>query len=208
MKCLTEVSLNPISRNRIADFFSYRKTYTKMFLMRFFSVVDDKLSISKRFTCFEDTLKFFIRCYAKRFFQYDHLYCLAKHQSWTNDNILYILFSNEMHTTSHWAFFLKAKKDHWWHPVAYADNFFLPFRRRRANTLRPPLVFIRARKPCNLFRLRFFGWYVRFITIAPPQGIILHKKINIVNSLCNYTESLRTLSTFFSYIYRSKEKWK
>ena len=41
--------------------------------------------------------------------------------------------------------------------VAYADNTFLPLRRRRAKTLRPFLVLIRARKPCTFLRLRLFG---------------------------------------------------
>ena len=38
-----------------------------------------------------------------------------------------------------------------------------PLRRRRRITSRPPLVLIRTRKPWVLARLRFFGWYVRFI---------------------------------------------
>jgi hypothetical protein len=41
--------------------------------------------------------------------------------------------------------------------VAYADNTFLPLRRRAARTLRPFAVLIRARKPCTLLRLRLFG---------------------------------------------------
>lgn len=44
----------------------------------------------------------------------------------------------------------------------YADNTFLPLRRRRAKTLRPFFVLIRARNPCSLFRLRLFGWNVLF----------------------------------------------
>lgn len=34
---------------------------------------------------------------------------------------------------------------------------FLPLRRRRLITARPPLVFIRVRKPCVFFRRRLFG---------------------------------------------------
>ncbi len=41
--------------------------------------------------------------------------------------------------------------------VAYADNTFLPLRRRRAKILRPFLVLIRVRKPCTFLRLRLFG---------------------------------------------------
>lgn len=41
-----------------------------------------------------------------------------------------------------------------------------PRARRFDRTLRPPVVFIRARKPCTRARRRFFGWYVRF-TIGP-----------------------------------------
>src|SRR5205085_5511448 len=35
--------------------------------------------------------------------------------------------------------------------------------RRRLRMLRPPFVRMRARKPCVRARLRFFGWYVRFM---------------------------------------------
>lgn len=42
--------------------------------------------------------------------------------------------------------------------VVYADNTFLPLRRRAASTLRPFAVLIRLRKPCTLLRLRLFGW--------------------------------------------------
>jgi len=38
-----------------------------------------------------------------------------------------------------------------------------PWLRRAANTLRPPLVFIRARNPCVLFLWRLLGLYVRFM---------------------------------------------
>ena len=37
-----------------------------------------------------------------------------------------------------------------------------PRARRVASTLRPPVVFMRARKPCTRARRRVFGWYVRF----------------------------------------------
>ena len=47
--------------------------------------------------------------------------------------------------------------------TGYADNTLRPFWRRRANTLRPLLVLIRARKPWTRARWRFFGWNVRFI---------------------------------------------
>jgi hypothetical protein len=37
-----------------------------------------------------------------------------------------------------------------------------PLRRRRASTLRPPTVFIRARKPWVRFLFRLLGWKVLF----------------------------------------------
>ncbi len=42
------------------------------------------------------------------------------------------------------------------HPLRghYTASRALPFERRRFNTRRPLLVFIRARKPCFFFRLR------------------------------------------------------
>lgn len=42
--------------------------------------------------------------------------------------------------------FYKAKKNHR-RVIFYADNTFLPLARRRANTLRPPTVAIRALNP-------------------------------------------------------------
>ncbi len=36
-------------------------------------------------------------------------------------------------------------------------SFFLPLARLRLNTPRPPLVFIRAKKPCDFARFLFFG---------------------------------------------------
>jgi len=37
-----------------------------------------------------------------------------------------------------------------------------PLARRRLSTARPALVDMRTRNPCVFFRLRLFGWYVRF----------------------------------------------
>jgi len=48
-----------------------------------------------------------------------------------------------------------------------------PLLRLRLSVIRPARVAIRARKPCALARLRFFGWYVRFMlfwSIRPPRG--------------------------------------
>jgi len=43
-------------------------------------------------------------------------------------------------------------------PVGYhAESFALPFARRRASTLRPPLDDILLRKPCSFDRCLFFG---------------------------------------------------
>ncbi len=66
--------------------------------------------------------------------------------------------------------------------VAHRNSYFLgvvtdrrlrPRARRRPITLRPPLVFIRARNPCVRLRLLLCGWYVRFTTIlsALPRQI-------------------------------------
>src|SRR5690606_15248475 len=41
-----------------------------------------------------------------------------------------------------------------------------PLARRRARILRPPTVFIRARKPWSRLRLRLLGWYVRLVAMA------------------------------------------
>lgn len=45
------------------------------------------------------------------------------------------------------------------HPavIFYADNTFLPFARRRANTLRPPTVAIRALNPCVFWCFLLLG---------------------------------------------------
>ena len=42
-------------------------------------------------------------------------------------------------------------------------SFLRPWARRAESTRRPPVVFIRARKPCSLARCRFLGWKVCFI---------------------------------------------
>ena len=42
-------------------------------------------------------------------------------------------------------------------PAGQTVSRFRPFARRRLSTLRPPLVFIRSRKPCVFFRRRTFG---------------------------------------------------
>jgi hypothetical protein len=44
-----------------------------------------------------------------------------------------------------------------------------PFARRAESTLRPPTVFIRARKPCVRLRLTTEGWNVRFM-IEESEG--------------------------------------
>jgi hypothetical protein len=41
-----------------------------------------------------------------------------------------------------------------------------PLARRAESTLRPPTLFIRARKPCVRLRLTTEGWYVRFMMAA------------------------------------------
>jgi hypothetical protein len=53
----------------------------------------------------------------------------------------------------------------------YAATRFRPFWRRRFSTRRPPLVRIRTRKPWVLFRLRLFGWYVRFISMPVREKV-------------------------------------
>jgi hypothetical protein len=42
-------------------------------------------------------------------------------------------------------------------PFLYTESLARPFRRRRANTLRPPRVAMRALKPILLFRFRLDG---------------------------------------------------
>jgi len=42
-------------------------------------------------------------------------------------------------------------------PAGQTVSRFRPFARRRLRTFRPPLVFIRSRKPCVFFRRRTFG---------------------------------------------------
>lgn len=46
---------------------------------------------------------------------------------------------------------------------AQAESFLRPCPRLRDRTLRPPLVAMRARKPCRRLRTILLGWYVRFI---------------------------------------------
>ena len=50
-----------------------------------------------------------------------------------------------------------------------ADRRARPFARRAFMTCRPPLVAMRARKPCRRLRLRLLGWNVLFIT--PLRGV-------------------------------------
>src|SRR5690242_1958837 len=57
---------------------------------------------------------------------------------------------------------------------SYADNTFLPLARRLANTLRPFLVAMRARKPCTFLRLRTFGLKVGPI-FTPPCNLVYLK---------------------------------
>lgn len=45
-----------------------------------------------------------------------------------------------------------------------------PLARREERTERPPLVAMRARKPCFLARLRLFGWKVRFVVMISLSG--------------------------------------
>lgn len=45
----------------------------------------------------------------------------------------------------------------------YTASFARPLRRRRVRTRVPVAVFARERNPCVFSRLRFFGWYVRFV---------------------------------------------
>ena len=56
-----------------------------------------------------------------------------------------------------------------------------PLARRRDKTLRPPRVFIRARKPWVLARLRVLGCQVRFIAssknwVNPGKSALLKKE--------------------------------
>ena len=64
----------------------------------------------------------------------------------------------------------------------YAPIRLRPFWRRRLSTRRPPLVRIRTRNPWVLFRLRLFGWNVRFMLSPgrrkerPPAGCLYRTK--------------------------------
>src|SRR5699024_404940 len=73
VKPLSEIPFNAISRDRISNFFPHRKSDAKMFLPRFFPIVNNELAISKRLTCFKYTLKFSIVFDTKCLFQYNHL---------------------------------------------------------------------------------------------------------------------------------------
>lgn len=42
-----------------------------------------------------------------------------------------------------------------------------PFWRRRVRVIRPPRVFMRARKPCLFFRFRLWGLYVGIMVGSP-----------------------------------------
>jgi hypothetical protein len=83
------------------------------------------------------------------------------------------------------------KKSHCKSGRGYADNTFLPFWRRRANTLRPLLVLMRLRKPWTRARWRFFGWNVRFIQ--------LHLLFQI-SGLVSRVSKRRSLQTYFGSI--------
>jgi len=48
------------------------------------------------------------------------------------------------------------------------DRRFLPFARLFLMTLRPPGELILLRNPCVRARLRFLGWYVRFMNVHHP----------------------------------------
>jgi hypothetical protein len=50
-------------------------------------------------------------------------------------------------------------------PSGQADSRFRPRARLRFRIARPARVAIRARNPCLRFRLRTFGWYVRFMRV-------------------------------------------
>lgn len=66
--------------------------------------------------------------------------------------------------------------------MAYADNTFLPLRRRLLSTWRPFLVLMRLRKPWTFWRLRLFGWYVLFI--------YFHLHLTMTRSISTYFDSI------------------
>src|SRR5699024_2183684 len=112
-----------------------------MGLSWFVLIVNNKLSISKCFPLAKDMLKLFI------FFNSELLFhSITYKRSWIRISIynlyMFLLFIMKKTTDMQWP---------------YADNTFLPLRRRRANTLRPFLVLMRVRKPCTFLRLRLFG---------------------------------------------------
>jgi len=61
----------------------------------------------------------------------------------------------------------------------YADSFRRPRARRRANTWRPFLVAIRARKPWVRFRFRTLGWNVRFMALTYLQVVLKLKRMRL-----------------------------
>ena len=145
---LTNSTLDPVSRNSIADFFTNGNSDAKMRLLRLLNHINNKLLVGTWLALSEDFLKFRFLFDAVWFSHKTSPYsCLAdKFKKKTTDG-----------------------------PVAYADNTFLPLRRLRANTLRPLAVLIRLRKPCTRWRWRFFGWNVLFVVInlAPPNWLCL-----------------------------------
>ena len=81
------------------------------------------------------------------------------------------------------------------HPQRYRPqtvSCFLPFCLRRLITLRPPLVRMRARKPCTLYRRLVFGCQVRFgtclsccmLTFAPRWVRQRHRERTIRAAHC------------------------
>jgi hypothetical protein len=55
--------------------------------------------------------------------------------------------------------------------LTYTVSLWRPFCRLALRTRRPPLVFIRARKPCTRERLRFLGCHVRFGIPIPHLSV-------------------------------------
>lgn len=59
---------------------------------------------------------------------------------------------------------------HWACRHPYTDSLWRPLRRLDFRTLRPPLVLIRARKPCRRFRRRTLGCQVLFGILLPLRS--------------------------------------
>lgn len=53
--------------------------------------------------------------------------------------------------------------------LIFAERRLRPLARRFFNTLRPPLLFMRARNPCRRKRRFFLGWYVRLGILSSPK---------------------------------------